>query len=139
MSVFLPARFLHDVMCPQQQPMRQTRSGRAQHAVRVKHKLAGHTRVKFLVTLRGIFQRNDLRVDDLGNIETTVQDGLHQLAIVLNHRCLAGMEGVSLRPAQAKAQTQAAGLGGFSVAPWSSVTYRPGIPMEPPSRVTSII
>ena len=48
------------------------------------------------------------------------------------------VEVMRLGPAQADADAQIAGLAFSSTPPGSSVTYRPGMPMAPPARVTSI-
>ena len=50
-------------------------------------------------------------VDRLGDLDLVVQDALHQLAVVLHDRALAGGEAVALGPAQADADAERADLG----------------------------
>ena len=62
-------------------------------------------------------------VDRLRDLNLVVKDGLHQLAVVARYRTLAGSEGMRLRPAQADANAEDAGLARLaSTPPGSSVT-----------------
>ena len=90
--------------------------------MRVKDKLLGCSFIELSITLRGIAEGKYGGVYDFCNRQAAMQDGLHELAVVLQHRGLAGVEAVRLRPAKAKAHLQITGLAGFSLAPGSSVT-----------------
>jgi glycerol kinase len=79
--------------------------------VRVEDELLGHARVEVLVAVRRLVERDDGRVDGLGDVGAVVQDHLHQPAVVAHHGALAGREGVRLRPAEADADRQRALLG----------------------------
>ena len=84
--------------------------------MRVDDKLLRHAVVELGVALGRVVEADNLHVHGLGNLDFVVQDGLHQLAVVLHHRRLAGVEGVALGPAQAEADAQVAGFGGLVLA-----------------------
>lgn len=72
--------------------------------MRIKHELGGRALIEAFISLHGIIKGDDLGVDDIGNRQAVVQDGLHELTVIFQHRCLAGVEGLRLRPAKAEAQ-----------------------------------
>ena len=67
--------------------------------------------VEVLVALRSAVEGDDGCVDDLRDGQTVVQDGLHELPVVLEDGGLAGEEAVRLRPSQSEAHAQVSGLG----------------------------
>jgi len=71
--------------------------------------------VRVLTALRSVVEGDDGCVDDLRDGQTAVQDGLHELTVVLEDGGLAGKEAVRLRPPEAEAHTQVSGLGGLVV------------------------
>jgi hypothetical protein len=68
-------------------------------AMRVEDELLGGALVEVHVTLRSLLQRNDCRVDRLGDLHLVVEDRHHQLTIVAHDRALTGGEGKGLGPA----------------------------------------
>ena len=79
----------------------------------VKDKLLGCSFVESGIALRGVAERKNGGVYDFCNGQAVMQDGLHELAVVLRHRGLASVEAVRFRPAEAKTHLQIAGLAGF--------------------------
>src|SRR3954451_6976832 len=77
-------------------------SGGRDHPVRVDHVLLRYSLEELLVAPRGVVQRDDGGVDRLRDLGLVVQDAHHQAAVVLQHRTLAGDEGVALGPAEAE-------------------------------------
>ena len=65
------------------------------------------------VTLGRLVQRDHLDIDRIGDVDLAKQDRLHQRAMVLHYRALAGVEAVRLGPAKAEAHAQGALLGRF--------------------------
>src|SRR6476660_2714416 len=80
--------------------------------VRIEHELLGRALVEVLVALRGVVQGDDGGFDGLGDLHLVVEDRLHQTAVVLHHRALAGGEAVRLGPPQADADGERALLRG---------------------------
>src|ERR1700728_2122793 len=66
----------------------------------VEHELLCHTGVEGLVALGCIVERDDGCIDDLCDGKPVVQDGLHELAVVLEDGRLAGVEAVRFCPAE---------------------------------------
>ena len=58
-----------------------------------------------------LFQLYDGDVDGLGDFDLVVQDGHHQLPVVLQHGTLASGEDVRFRPSQADADAEISMLG----------------------------
>src|SRR5215217_6476114 len=81
------------------------------HAVGVEDVLAGRALVEVLVALGGLVERDHGRVDVLGDLHLVVEDRHHQLAVVLHHRALAGLERVGLGPAEPDPDRQRPDLG----------------------------
>ena len=77
--------------------------------MRVEHELLCHTGVEGLVALGCIVERDDGCIDDLCDGKPVVQDGLHELAVVLEDGRLAGVEGVII------SNTGYTGAGGFEL------------------------
>jgi hypothetical protein len=57
-----------------------------------------------ILTLGRVFQRNDLRIDDIGDWQPTMPDCLHELSVVSKGRRLAGVERMRFRPAETEPQ-----------------------------------
>ena len=70
-------------------------------AVGIKDKLLGCSFVESGIALRGVAERKNGGVYDFCNGQAVMQDGLHELAVVLQHRRLASVEAVRFRPAEA--------------------------------------
>ena len=87
-----------------------------------------------ILTLGRVFQRNDLGIDDIGDWQPTMPDCLHELSVVSKGRRLE-CDFDQPRPNRNDNAPFAARL---SCGSGSSVTYRPGMPIEPAARVTSI-
>src|SRR5581483_3658909 len=83
----------------------------ADGAVGVEHELLRCALVEVLVARGRLVQGDHLRVDGVGDVDLVPEDRLHELAVVLHDRALAGGEGVGLGPAQADADAEVAGLG----------------------------
>lgn len=81
-----------------------------QHSMGISHKLFGRTPVEVGVALRCIFQRNNGGVDRLCILDFVMQDAHHQLSVVAHAWALTGGEPMTLRPAQADADAERAGL-----------------------------
>src|SRR5690606_1879371 len=82
--------------------------GLAHQAMRIENKFLRSTLIKAFIALCRIFERYDLGVDNICYVQATVQDSLHQLAIILQHRRLPRMERLRLGPTEAEAQGEAA-------------------------------
>src|SRR5262245_38914005 len=67
--------------------------------------------VKILVSAWGFIQRDDRRVDSLCDLDLVVQNSLHQLPVVAQHRALAGVEGVGLGPSESDSNAEVADFG----------------------------
>src|ERR1700749_737880 len=67
--------------------------------------------VEVLVALRSVVESDYCCVDDLRDRQTVVQDGLHELPVVLEDGGLASEEAVRLRPPEPDAHAQVSGLG----------------------------
>ena len=67
--------------------------------------------VEVFVAFRRLLKTDHLDIDDLGDRQSIPQYRLHQLVVVFQHRRLAGVEGVGLRPAEPEAQAEIAVLG----------------------------
>src|SRR5688572_25417746 len=74
------------------------------HAMRIEHELDCSALIEIRITSRRIFQRNNLRVDDVGDGQTVVPDCLHELTIVTQRGRLAGVERMRFRPTEAEPQ-----------------------------------
>src|SRR5947209_4104546 len=72
-------------------------------AVGVDDELFGGALVEVLIALGGVVEADDARVDVPGDRDLVVEDALHELAVVLHDRALAGGEGVALGPAESDA------------------------------------
>src|SRR5271170_1310713 len=81
-------------------------------AVGVEDKLLCRAGVEGFVSFGCLVERYDCRSDDLCDGQTIVEDGLHQLTVVLQHWSLACVEAVRLRPAEAEAHLEVSGLAG---------------------------
>src|SRR5512132_4245626 len=103
------------------------------HAVGVEDVLAGRALVEVLVPLRGLVERDHGRVDVLGDLHLVMQDRHHQLAVVLHHRTLAGLERVRLGPAEPDPDRQRPDLGRLVDRARVTGHIQPGDP-EPPGR-----
>src|SRR5690625_2217718 len=88
-------------------------AGSADGAVGVDDVLRRRALVELLVAARCVVQADDLGVDRLGDVDPVVEDRLHEAAVVLHHRRLAGDEGQRLGPAGAEVHRQRAALGGL--------------------------
>ena len=75
----------------------------AEHFVRIKNEFSGHTGVKLLVSLWRVVQADHRRIHDPGDRQPVMQDGLHQLPVITQHRRLACREAERLRPSQSEA------------------------------------
>src|SRR5437763_17123798 len=84
----------------------------------VKHILSGRPLVEVPVSLRSILQRNNRRIDRLGNLYLVIEDGHHQLAVIAHDRALTGGERKGLGPAQTQADAKLANLRIFIDSPW---------------------
>src|SRR5882724_6347533 len=67
--------------------------GASRDSVGVDDEFCGGSLIEVFVASRGIVERDELRVDGLRGMHFVVQDGHHELAIVAQHRALAGVEG----------------------------------------------
>src|SRR6478735_6055554 len=85
----------------------------AQVAVRVEHELRRRAGVEFRVALRRVLQGNRLRVDVLGDMHPVMQDGHHQLPVVLHDRTLSRGEAEGLGPARSEAERERTFLRGL--------------------------
>src|SRR5512132_2920151 len=103
------------------------------HAVGVDDVLAGRALVEVLVALGGLVERDHGRVDVLGDLHLVVQDGHHQLAVVLHHRALTGLERVRLGPAEPEPDRQRPDLGRLVDRARVAGHIQPG-DAEPPGR-----
>ena len=74
-----------------------------------------HTGVEGLVALGSGVERDHSCVDDLCDGKPVVQDGLHELAVVLQDRCLAGEEAVRLCPPKTETHAEIAMFGSLFV------------------------
>src|SRR5947207_5477459 len=88
------------------------------HIVRVEDEFLRSALVKVLIALGGILQRNDGRVNRLGDLHPVVEDRVHQLAMVAHNRALSGGEGEGLGPAQTNANTKLTYFGVLVDASW---------------------
>ena len=84
------------------------RRGFPDHSVRIKNELLRRALVEVPIAYGRVVERNDGRVDSLGDLNLVVQNGLHQLTIVPEHRALTRVERVRLCPAQSNADPQVA-------------------------------
>ena len=73
--------------------------------MRIDDKLMRNPGIESRITLGCGIERDDFRIDDLGDWQAVPQDCLQQLAVVPQHRRLAGVKAV--RPGPALAQSQA--------------------------------
>src|SRR5215216_710030 len=81
------------------------------HAVGVDDVLAGRALVELLVALGGLVERDHGRIHVPGDLHLVMQDRHHQLAVVLHHRALTGLERVRLGPAEPDPDRQRPDLG----------------------------
>ena len=81
--------------------------------MRVNDKLFGNSFVKVLVAFGSIVETYHGDVHRLGNLNLVVKNGLHQLAVIFQHRALAGVEGGALCPPETNADGETSKLGGF--------------------------
>ena len=79
--------------------------------MRIKHEFLGSSLVEIDVTFWRVIQGGHGHVDCFGDLDLILKDRFHQLAVVLQNRCLAGLEGMAFRPAQPKTNRERAGLG----------------------------
>src|SRR5215218_6974415 len=103
------------------------------HAVGVDDVLAGRALVEVLVALGGLVERDHGRIHVLGDLHLVVQDGHHQLAVVLHHRALTGLERVRLGPAEPDPDRQRPDLGRLVDRARVAGDVQPG-DAEPPGR-----
>ena len=73
-----------------------------EHPMRITHKLLRHARIKLAIALRRLIQTDHLNPHHFSNVDTVPHDRLHQLAVVLHHWHLAGVEAVGFRSAEAE-------------------------------------
>src|SRR5206468_9081330 len=85
--------------------------------MRIKNILLSRAFVEIPVALRRLVQRHNCRVDDLRYRETVMQDCLHQLSVITEHRRLPGEEAVTLRPSEAAPHSKVPLLCGFILRP----------------------
>src|SRR5207253_589656 len=76
--------------------------------MRINHKFLRHTGIELAVTAWRVIKADDFNTHDVGDLDAVPHDGLHQLAVVLHDRGLAGVEAVGFGPAQTEADAQAA-------------------------------
>ena len=88
--------------------------------VRVDDEFLRRAGIELAVTARCLVEADHLHADDFGDVDAVPQDGLHQRAVVLHDRRLAGEEAVRLGPAQAEADAQRA-------VSWRQRRRRPGL------------
>src|SRR6195256_745034 len=79
-------------------------------AVWVQDELLARTLVEIAIPGGCLVEGDDGRVDRLRDLDLVVEDRLHEGAVVLHHRSLAGGEGVRLCPAQADADLERSDL-----------------------------
>ena len=60
----------------------------------VEYEFHGSSLVEIGIAFGRVFERDDLRIHDVGDGDAIVQDRLHELAIVAQDRRLAGEEGM---------------------------------------------
>src|ERR1700753_2172412 len=87
-------------------------------AMRVEDELLGNAGVEILVALWSFVQCDYRGVYYLCDWQTIMQNGLHELIVVLEHRCLTGEEAMRLGPTQADAHAQVAGPCGLFFGTW---------------------
>jgi len=89
---------------PHFRPQRSPPDGLSQvlkKAVGIKDKLLGCSLVERRIAFGGVTKRKNRGIYDFCNGQAIMQDGLHELAVVLQHRRLASVEAVRFRPAEA--------------------------------------
>src|SRR2546430_17051343 len=75
-------------------------------AVRVDDEFVCDARIECRITLGCFIESDALRIDDLGDRQPVPQDCLQQLAVIPQHRRLAGVKAVRLRPALPEAEAK---------------------------------
>src|SRR5205823_2242550 len=78
----------------------------------IDYELRRRALVEVLVTLRTFVEADNFHVDSLRHLDLVMEDRHHELPVVLHNRALSGEEVVRLRPAEANANAQVAGLCG---------------------------
>src|SRR3990167_7893309 len=86
--------------------------------MRINHKLLRHARIELTITAWRVIKADDFHANDVGNVNAVPHDRLHQLAVVLHHGRLAGVEAVGFGPAQAEADAEAAHFCGSIDGTW---------------------
>ena len=86
--------------------------------MRINHKLLRYTRIELAIATWRIIKADHLHADDLSDVDTVPHDRLHQLAVVLHHWRLPGVEAVGFGPAQTKTNAQAAHFRGGIDSTW---------------------
>src|SRR5882757_10201510 len=82
-------------------------SGRLRESpVRIDDEFACDAGVEGFVAIRRLLKTDHLDVDDLGDGQSVPKYRLHKLPVVLQHRRLAGVEGVGLCPAETEAKAE---------------------------------
>jgi hypothetical protein len=71
--------------------------------VRIDDQFVCDTGVEVFVASRRLLKIDYLDIDDLGDRQSVPKYRLHELPVAFQHRCLAGVEGVGLCPAETKA------------------------------------
>jgi hypothetical protein len=66
--------------------------------------------IEVLIALRSLVKCDNGCVDDLRDGQTVLQNGLHELTVVLEDGGLAGKEAMRLRPSESEAHAQVSGL-----------------------------
>src|SRR5258708_15999116 len=84
--------------------LRSTMSPPGHGAVRIDDEFVRHAGVECRITLGCGIEADDLRVDDLCDRQPVPQDCLQQLTVIPQHRRLAGVKAVRLRPTLAQVQ-----------------------------------
>src|SRR5216684_4908039 len=84
---------------------------RAELSVRIDDEFVRDAGVEVFVAFRRLLKVDHLDIDDLGDRQSVPKYRLHELPVVFQDRCLAGMEAVGLCPAETEAQAEVAMFG----------------------------
>src|ERR1700748_3768706 len=83
--------------------------GRFRHgSVWIDDEFLGDAFVEIFIAHGRIVELDDRGVDDLGDGQTVVQNGLHQIAVVAENGRLSGEEAVALGPAETETHAEVA-------------------------------
>src|SRR3984885_15343546 len=86
-----------------------------EESVWIQNELLCHARIKLPISNRRLTQGEDRSIDNLVDLQTIMEKGLHQLAVVLEHRSLTCIEPMRLRPSEPEAQLLLARFGSLVV------------------------